>query len=572
MPKFKTWSIPDDYDEQATEWVTVAMCVPNTRKWRAIVSGSIYNLTRGRNWDRQTGTIKTAQDIGRRIWESITMDCSNNWDRIATALESVDAKIPNLLTLQEFLDTIDDSPILATLAEWVDLATIVDQILPNIDLRLTPVEWIRFFFDFRWKRGIRNAADSIASSLRLMMLAETGETVAEGAETIDGILDNVSDWASILVQGGTLGAEIAQAYAQLSGLYSDGFGDEDIRLRNYNRIMSDILINNKIEVDTGCCSGGGSIGNVNGSQTITPYSGGPGGGPLSDASPSLSVPVSQDKCNMTSYIIDQYIAYLRSCGNIFSAVSISEATAFTLWLNSTPLIFSSLAIAGAVLVLFGYVIGLFIAGLPLGVVLLAYANNLEGDKQSVVCDIMDLAASPSDVRSILSTWMTNNLPVDLPSSWVSYHIEHLFPNNVVNEIFEQTWDIGQHSFDCSPCDPPTCQGTITRGTGLPSCDVGSEFVLQGAFITGNYGPVYGIYFNYPNNIELQILEVTNYQRPNTDAYENSARVCVNAIGSPYVWQALDIPSGPFTLDPGRGFMFHSLLDGLTIKFKVLSYS
>lgn len=83
------WVIPDDYIEGQTEWRIVMMCVPDCRGWRSVVSGAIYNLTRGRYWDESTGIILVAQDIARRIFGSLRMDCYGDFTRMADALEDI---------------------------------------------------------------------------------------------------------------------------------------------------------------------------------------------------------------------------------------------------------------------------------------------------------------------------------------------------------------------------------------------------------------------------------------------------------------------------------------------------
>lgn len=452
MPKFKTFKIPSDYSETETDWVMVSLCIPNTREWRGVVSGSIYNLTRGRNWDETTGIIKVAQVIGERIYNSMAIDCNNNWDRIATALESVDSKIPQLVTLQEFMDGLADSSVIAAIAEWLALGDSLASIIPNIDLKLSPVDWAKFWLDLLWKRRIGSAADQIAKYLQLTTIAETGETVAEGAEALDGIFDNISDYISLFLEGGTMGAEAIQAWAQIRSQYQQPEANFDLDLRNINRVYTDVFVDNQISVDMDCCPDGGEIGNYAGTQTITPGSGGVGGGPIIDSDASTNVPIDADKCNAAAYIVEQYIEYLKIYDGVAGLLAAGGPTGFAVWLNSTPLIFSSLAVAGSVLVLFGYVVGLLIAGIPLTVYLGIYVSNLESTKDALICDIVLLGNTPDAIRSLLETWMTDNLPSSMPSSWVTYHIEHLFPNNVVNEILDTSWDLGGFTHDCGECD------------------------------------------------------------------------------------------------------------------------
>lgn len=104
MPAFKTWIIPDDYDPIETQWSIVTMCVPNTQQWRGIITGLVYGLTRGRNWDEKTGTITEVQQIAQAIFGSLTMDCNNDFTRIADALDSIRAVMAGPTPSHTYLD------------------------------------------------------------------------------------------------------------------------------------------------------------------------------------------------------------------------------------------------------------------------------------------------------------------------------------------------------------------------------------------------------------------------------------------------------------------------------------
>lgn len=69
------WGIPDDWDEEADGFSLVALCIPNSRKWRAVFNGQISDLAYGRNWNKHTGTIVDVQLIARDIFESMSMAC-----------------------------------------------------------------------------------------------------------------------------------------------------------------------------------------------------------------------------------------------------------------------------------------------------------------------------------------------------------------------------------------------------------------------------------------------------------------------------------------------------------------
>lgn len=185
------WTIPSDYDPETTQWIFVGMCIPNTRHWRGVVSGAIYNFTRGRYWDEATGTIIDAQEVGRQIYGSMTMDCNNNWERIADSLESLDAKTPELKTLEEIIDDIGDSS-LGDLADVLTVLTWFDNILPGLIPKLPVAEWIRMFTS--WRRHRENMAQltAINITLRGIALAETAET---GVEIIDEVTDDI--WSVI---------------------------------------------------------------------------------------------------------------------------------------------------------------------------------------------------------------------------------------------------------------------------------------------------------------------------------------------------------------------------------------
>ena len=63
--------IPDDWNEDDDGWLLFAMCVPNSKQWRAIIRGRISDITGGRAWDERTGHIKTVQALAWQIYNSI---------------------------------------------------------------------------------------------------------------------------------------------------------------------------------------------------------------------------------------------------------------------------------------------------------------------------------------------------------------------------------------------------------------------------------------------------------------------------------------------------------------------
>lgn len=79
--------IPDDWLE-TDGYLLFLVCVPDSQLWRSIVRGQIHNLTRGRTWDKETGSIKAAQAIGWQIYDSL-MTCK--LDDLVTAVNNLNA-------------------------------------------------------------------------------------------------------------------------------------------------------------------------------------------------------------------------------------------------------------------------------------------------------------------------------------------------------------------------------------------------------------------------------------------------------------------------------------------------
>ena len=154
--------------------------------------------------------------------------------------------------------------------------------------------------------------------------------------------------------------------------------------------------------------------------------------------PSGSDPVDENKCKRVNFLIDQYLDYLWNTERVFTAVSVGPAAGMAAWIAQVPLVFSSLALAGAVVALFWYVATLLVGGFALGLAVLAHKTALENDKANFVCDLYN-AGTPADARAVIQQYMSDNL-AGLPESWVSYHVDHIFPNNVINGLFNAWGD------------------------------------------------------------------------------------------------------------------------------------
>lgn len=69
MSEKQAWIIPDDWDGE--KWLSVCLRWPDSKQWGAILIDLIHSLTRGRNWDRDTGSIKDTQLIGWAIFNRL---------------------------------------------------------------------------------------------------------------------------------------------------------------------------------------------------------------------------------------------------------------------------------------------------------------------------------------------------------------------------------------------------------------------------------------------------------------------------------------------------------------------
>lgn len=57
------WPIPNDWNEEENGYAIGVFCFPNSDQWRRLVGGAIYNLTRARNYDFETGYWKGIEQL-----------------------------------------------------------------------------------------------------------------------------------------------------------------------------------------------------------------------------------------------------------------------------------------------------------------------------------------------------------------------------------------------------------------------------------------------------------------------------------------------------------------------------
>lgn len=62
--------IPTDWNEEEQGYALAVVCFPNSDQWRRNLRGAIYALTRGRNYDFDTGHFLTIEPYAVDIWDS----------------------------------------------------------------------------------------------------------------------------------------------------------------------------------------------------------------------------------------------------------------------------------------------------------------------------------------------------------------------------------------------------------------------------------------------------------------------------------------------------------------------
>lgn len=83
MARNRGWLVPDDWNgEDYTLWMLCAPCSP---QWNAIVNGSVYELSRARNWDADSGDFLAARDLGKEIFFTMA-NCNDGLVQIANAI------------------------------------------------------------------------------------------------------------------------------------------------------------------------------------------------------------------------------------------------------------------------------------------------------------------------------------------------------------------------------------------------------------------------------------------------------------------------------------------------------
>lgn len=69
MTRESAWIIPNDWELDGGDWENICITWPKSEQWRVMLRSLLFTLTRGRDWDAESGIIKDVQAIGWEIFD-----------------------------------------------------------------------------------------------------------------------------------------------------------------------------------------------------------------------------------------------------------------------------------------------------------------------------------------------------------------------------------------------------------------------------------------------------------------------------------------------------------------------
>ena len=246
----------------------VFLCIPDDLEFQIALRSWLAKGSYTLNWE------KTIQDGARFYsdWVAMVESMSSCEDlvvqvtRIADSLQSLDAKTPVLITLAEAIADLRDNPKWSEVIVWIDLLESVLDLLPTIEIKASPADWVKVILDVYFKRRVGNALDKMATALSMANMIGTGESVATGIEAAGGVIDaslELFDTIFGAISGvGSIAGAIASWLEWLSAPGSDQDEALHANLLVLNEIFiaqgaTNIQVNNTINVDCETCGGKG---------------------------------------------------------------------------------------------------------------------------------------------------------------------------------------------------------------------------------------------------------------------------------------------------------------------------
>jgi len=402
-------------------------------------------------------------------------------ERIAIALESIDAKQQSVMSAQELLDYLEDTYGLTSFV--YKAAGEVFGMLPDLSVQLPLTDIIKMAWDTLWRSEIRVMAATHTATTASITSAITAHLPVAVASALTDKLLGIADL--ILTLTGQLRNWMFGTFNILDGVvkpiwqwWFDIGGEpepipdgDEIQLRQAVALEAIAALTPTVNVDVTCSacgtSGGGGCSSCGvGAGPVVqpdPAPGQPDPGPPNPADPPSGYPIEGNppydeyKCKAINFLLDSYLSYVNNYTSLAGILSTYSALVLSLMginLFFAPLspFFTALLTAVSTGFLWSYLLTVLPGLTGLAALFTSYHENLTDSKDETVCLLYE-AQDVSEARTILETWITDALPVGMPESWVSYHMDNLFPNNVLNILFE--FYAGADSYegvaDCSAC-------------------------------------------------------------------------------------------------------------------------
>lgn len=239
--------IPNDWVEETDGYTLWMLCSPNSTQWRALVRGQIYELTRGRNWDINTGNIKDTQEIAWEVFNSMAQ-CDDliktqrmliahingqpvdldsalptgvydpagrsfhdhlrgitppnpTGDTIMESLQKL-AESNGSITIADAIADLDSGGELGDIADLAEILNFLGVALPSFALTIPVGSLLSLFTEWRFKASVINLLEDMTLSQRIQATAQFGTS----GHAVYDIFDDAAE--KLLLPVGFAGAAV----------------------------------------------------------------------------------------------------------------------------------------------------------------------------------------------------------------------------------------------------------------------------------------------------------------------------------------------------------------------------
>lgn len=482
--------------------------------------------------DADVLTKLTAVMAGEEF-EGVDYSTNGNIARVATALESLNEKTPELITLQDLLDDLSGNPFSAALSEFVpifELLTVLGNLFPSLKFKVNATElFMKIFEHFSWKSPILGLLTTMNVSLAGMALGALGSGAASFMQLLGTGSENAAKlWYNTINGAGNFFGWWDSLYDWWNGTGGTPPADEEKSMiaKVYNDVFvegSNLNVHVANNVSCGCgCGGSGFV------EPEAPIIGGtapdgyewPATGEVDEYECKAAHFVYGQILDITTQFrdddVDDYAALpIVALGALVTAFLASGPIGWTIGISAT--IISYLVVSTAV----------------------DFANivaQLTSNKDAIICAIIGKEPADAEIdflaemslgaveEGILSIFMTNHLMNLLIVKEAAFY----------DEIMAQT-------VDCVACPEP-CVPAIVFGTGN-ELQWGVTTTLTSVWLAGPNR--YYLGFGLPAECDCvdYSITITNCSRSSGWTGGN----IVNCVGSTiWSWGSQTNPNGVYT--------------------------